>query len=58
LELPTVDFNIIMALVLLMEESNFAVMTKMETQTGSGAHPASYPMDTWGSFPGGKAAGA
>jgi hypothetical protein len=24
-------------------------------QTGSGAHPASYPMDTGGSFPGGKA---
>jgi hypothetical protein len=23
-------------------------------QTGSGAHPASYPMGTWGSFPGGK----
>jgi hypothetical protein len=27
-------------------------------QTGSGAHPASYPMDTGGAFPGGKAAGA
>jgi hypothetical protein len=27
-------------------------------QTGSGAHPASYPMGTTGSFPGGKAAGA
>jgi hypothetical protein len=27
-------------------------------QTGSGAHPASYPMGTWGSFPGGKTAGA
>jgi hypothetical protein len=27
-------------------------------QTGSGAHPASYPMDIRGSFPGGKAAGA
>jgi hypothetical protein len=24
-------------------------------QTGSRAHPASYPMDTGGSFPGGKA---
>jgi hypothetical protein len=24
-------------------------------QTGSGAHPASCPMGTWGSFPGGKA---
>jgi hypothetical protein len=27
-------------------------------QKGSGAHPASYPMGTRGSFPGGKAAGA
>jgi hypothetical protein len=27
-------------------------------QTGSGAHPASYPMSTVGSFPGGKAAWA
>jgi hypothetical protein len=27
-------------------------------QTGSGAHPASYPMGTGGSFPGGEAAGA
>jgi hypothetical protein len=27
-------------------------------QNGSGAHPASYPMGTNGSFPGGKAAGA
>jgi hypothetical protein len=28
-------------------------------QTGSGTHPASYPMDTGGPFPGGKiAAGA
>jgi hypothetical protein len=27
-------------------------------QNGSGAHRASYPMDTGGSFPGGKAAGA
>jgi hypothetical protein len=26
-------------------------------QNGSGAHPASYPMNTGGSFPGGKAAG-
>jgi hypothetical protein len=26
-------------------------------QNGSGAHPASYPMDSSGSFPGGKAAG-
>jgi hypothetical protein len=28
------------------------------TQPGSGAHPGSYLMGTWGSFPGGKAAGA
>jgi hypothetical protein len=27
-------------------------------QNGSGAHPASYPMGTRGSFPGGKAVGA
>jgi hypothetical protein len=27
-------------------------------QNGSGAHPASYPMGTRGSLPGGKAAGA
>jgi hypothetical protein len=27
-------------------------------QNGSGAHPASYPMGTRGSFPGGKASGA
>jgi hypothetical protein len=27
-------------------------------QTGSGAHPAYYPMGTAGDFPGGKAAGA
>jgi hypothetical protein len=27
-------------------------------QNGSGAHPASYPMGTRDSFPGGKAAGA
>jgi hypothetical protein len=27
-------------------------------RNGSGAHPASYPMGTRGSFPGGKAAGA
>jgi hypothetical protein len=27
-------------------------------QNGSGVHPASYPMGTRGTFPGGKAAGA
>jgi len=26
--------------------------------TGSGAHPASYPMGTWDSSPGGKVAGS
>jgi hypothetical protein len=35
---------------------NFALHHRV--QTGSGAHPASYPMGTRGSFPGGKAAGA
>jgi hypothetical protein len=29
----------------------------LPSQTGSGAHPASYPMGTAGSFRGGKAAG-
>jgi len=29
-----------------------------QKQNGSGAHPASYPMGTRGSFPGGKAVGA
>jgi hypothetical protein len=27
-------------------------------ESGSGVHPASYPMDTGGSLPGGKAVGA
>jgi hypothetical protein len=27
-------------------------------QNGSGAHPASYPMGTWGSFPEGRVTGA
>jgi hypothetical protein len=35
---------------------NFSLRHRV--QTGSGAHPASYPMGTRGSFPGGKAAGA
>jgi len=35
---------------------NFSVHRRV--QKGSGAHPASYPMDTRGSFTGGKAAGA
>jgi hypothetical protein len=30
----------------------------LRVQNSSGAHPASYPMGTMGSFPGGKAAGA
>jgi hypothetical protein len=35
---------------------NFSLRHRV--QTGSEAHPASYPMGTWGSFPGGKTAGA
>jgi hypothetical protein len=35
---------------------NFSLHRRV--QTGAGAHPASYPMGTRGSFPGGKAAGA
>jgi hypothetical protein len=35
-------------------EGNFSLRHRV--QTGSGAHPASYPMGTGGSFPGGKAA--
>jgi hypothetical protein len=31
---------------------------KFVAQTGSGAHPASYPLGTRGSFPGGKATAA
>jgi len=38
------------------EASNFSL--HHSAQTGSGAHPASYPMETRGYFPGGKAAGA
>jgi hypothetical protein len=34
---------------------NFSLRHRV--QTGSGAHPASYPMDIGGSFPGGKAGG-
>jgi hypothetical protein len=37
-------------------ERDFSLLRSV--QTGSGAHPASYPMATEGSFPGGKAAGA
>jgi hypothetical protein len=37
-------------------ESNFIILKSV--QNGSGAHPASYPMGTRDSFPGGKAAGA
>jgi hypothetical protein len=35
---------------------NFSLHQRV--QNGSGAHPASYPMSTRGSFPGCKAAGA
>jgi hypothetical protein len=38
------------------EAGNFSL--HHHVQNGSGAHPASYPMGTRGSFPGGKAAGA
>jgi hypothetical protein len=34
---------------------NFSLHCRV--QNGSGVHPASYPMGTWGSFPGDKAAG-
>jgi hypothetical protein len=46
------------------EESEFKCLYGQEysllhvVQIGSGAHPASYPMGTGNSFPGGKAAGA
>jgi hypothetical protein len=35
------------------EAGNFSLHHRV--QNGSGAHPASYPMGTRGSFPGGKA---
>jgi hypothetical protein len=35
-----------------------AICFRHRVQTGSEVSPASYPMDTRGSFPGGKAAGA
>jgi hypothetical protein len=38
------------------EAGNFAI--HHHVQNGSGAHPASYPLGTRGSFPGGKAARA
>jgi hypothetical protein len=34
------------------------IVIRNQVQTGSGAHPASYPMDTGSSIPGDKAAGA
>jgi hypothetical protein len=37
------------------EAGNFSLNHRV--QNGSGAHPASYPVGTRGSFPGGKAAG-
>jgi hypothetical protein len=40
----------------LVELGNFSPHYRV--QTGSGAHPASYPMGTRGTFPVGKAAGA
>jgi hypothetical protein len=38
------------------EAGNFSLHHRV--QNGSGAHPASYPMGTRGSSPGGKSAGA
>jgi hypothetical protein len=40
---------------ILAEAANFSLEHCI--QTGSGVHPASYPMCTGGSFPGGKVAG-
>jgi hypothetical protein len=40
----------------LMVARDFSVHHRV--QTSSGAYPASYPVDTGGSFPGGKASGA
>jgi hypothetical protein len=37
-------------------DGNFSLYHRV--QNGFGAHPASYPMGTGGSFPGGEAAGA
>jgi hypothetical protein len=37
-------------------DGNFSLHHRV--QNGSGVHPASYPMGTGSSFPGGKAAGA
>jgi hypothetical protein len=42
--------------VIQAEAGNFFLHHRV--QNGSGAHPASYPMGTSGSFAGGKAAGA
>jgi len=39
-----------------VEAGNYSLHHRV--QNGSGAHPASPPMDTRDSFPGGKAAGA
>jgi hypothetical protein len=41
---------------LLAGAGNFSLHHRV--QNGSGVHPASYPMSTWGSFHGGKAAEA
>jgi hypothetical protein len=43
-------------ITVLWNEGYFSLHHRV--QNGSGAHPASYPMGTRGSFPGGKAAGA
>jgi len=41
-----------------MGKLNFRVVDSNTTKTGSGIHPAFYPMGTGGSFPGDKVAGA
>jgi hypothetical protein len=41
-----------------MDDRGVGVSLLHTVQTGSGADPASYPMGTMGSFPGGKATGA
>jgi hypothetical protein len=49
-------YDRMIAIRILATAGNFSL--RYRVQTGSGAHPASYPMGTRGSFRGGKAAGA
>jgi len=41
---------------LVVADGNFS--RRRHVQTGSGAHPTTYPVDNRGFFPGGKAVGA